>query len=541
MARRRSRGLSYLPPIPRRTPLIIYIFLAVALLVALYQVKQGMVKSVAGEVVDIYTGQPIAEANITLKNETQLAHTAGIATEFTTKSDSEGRFLFPQALEKYSLRVEATNYRPSSEESYNQTYTAQFRLKPFILKGLVRDNLGNPISHASVTMGNRTVSSGVEGDFQLLDPPESGNLIVKAAGFSRNTVSFEKTMRQDVELKPFRAKGVYLPATSAADKEFLPTILNLIDSTDLNTVVVDMKDESGLVFFDSKQSLAKTAPDNRGRIGDLPGFVKLLHSHEVYLIARLVVFIDPVLTDEKPEWALKSRSTGKLWSDAANYNWSNPYSQEVWEYNISLAKELAVVGFDEIQFDYVRFPALGNLADIEYGRTSDAATRTEAVSGFLKRARDVLTPYGTYTSINIFGLSTLQNDELGMGTKLETLADQVDYISPTLYPSSWSKGTFGFDQPATRPYDMILNTLLNAKPFIQGRSSLLRPWLQDFSIGGVTYGSKEVRDQIRAADMADSGAVGGWMLWNSQSRYTAQALGPKPIGEVRNNAAIPKP
>jgi hypothetical protein len=510
------------------------------LLFALFQIKQNMVKAVTGEVVDAYTGQPIAEAIVTLHNDQKLAHTAGIGTDFTAKSDGEGHFQFNQAIDKYSIKVEAPNYRPSAEESFNQVFKTEFRLKPFVLKGVVKDEQGNPVSRATVTIGDRTITAGAEGDFQFLDPPESGNLIVKATGYYRNTVPFDKTMRQDVELKPFRAKGIYLPAANASDKDFMPNLLNLIDTTELNTVVVDMKDESGQVFFNSKQPLAKVASAEKGRIADLPGFVKQLHDHKVYAIARLVIFLDPVLTDEKPEWALKSRSTGKLWADSASYNWSNPYNQEVWEYNLGLAKEVAEAGFDEVQFDYVRFPALGNLGDIEYGRASDANSRMDAVNSFLKRAGQLLNPYGVYTSVNIFGLTTLQTDDLEVGTKLETIADTVDYVSPTLYPSSWGKGTFGYDQPASKPYEVVHNALVNAQPFMQGKNGILRPWLQDFSREGVNYGSKEVRDQIRACEQADSGAPGGWLLWNPQSHYTAQALNPKPEGDTRNNATTPR-
>jgi hypothetical protein len=512
--------------------------LAAALVGAIFYVKQHMVAGVTGEIVDSYTGQPIANATITLTNDAKLAHTAGVANELQAKTDGEGRFQFAQATEKYTLQVEANNYRPSDTISYSQVYTAQIRLTPFILKGVVRDESGNPIVRASVTLDDRTVATGAEGDFQFVDVPEKGKLTVKATGYYRNIVSFDKTMRQDVELKPFRAKGVYVPAIQAASPDFLPNLLNLINTTELNTLVVDVKDESGKVAFDSKQALAKTLPDSKGRIGDLPGFVKQLHDRNIYAIARMVVFLDPVLTDEKPEWALRSKSTGKLWADTANYNWSNPYNQQVWEYNLALAKEVAEAGFDEIQFDYVRFPALGNLADIDYGQTSDANSRMGAVEDFLKRARSTLASYGTYISLNIFGLATLQTDDLGVGTKLETLADQVDYISPTLYPSSWGKGTFGYDQPAAKPFEMVRNALINAKPFLQGRNAMLRPWLQDFSIDQVNYGTKEVRDQIRAAEQSDTYTAGGWLLWNSNSRYTSGALNPKTDNQTRNNATL---
>jgi len=539
--RRRSRGLSYLPPGPGRTPSIIYILLAAALLGGIFYTKQNMVKSVAGEVIDAYTGQPIADAVVTIKNDPRLARTSGISGEISLKTDQEGHFSFPQATDKYSLKVEALNYRNSALQEFNQTYTAQFRLKPYILRGVVKDEMGSPIARAGVTIGERTVYTGPEGDYQFVDAPESGKLVVKATGFRRNTPAFDKTIRQDVELKTFRAKGIYL-STPNIEKDFIPNLVNLVDSTELNTIVMDMKDESGQVFFDSNTPLAKVAPDNKGRISDLPGLLKTFHEHNIYAIARMAVFLDPVLTDAKPEWALKSRSNNnKLWTDADNYNWSNPYTNEVWDYNLNLAKEMAQAGFDEIQFDYLRFPTSGNLNDIEYSRSSDANSRIGAVNGFLKRARAMLTPYGVFTSVNVFGLVALQTDDLGIGTRLEDLADQVDYISPTLYPSSWGKGTFGIEQPATKPFDVIRNALINARPLVQGRSAQLRPWLQDFSLDGINYGSKEVREQIRATEQPETNTTGGWLLWNSRSRYTVQALNPKSDTDIRNNATTSRP
>ncbi len=539
MGRRRRRGLSYLPDGPRRTPIIVYILIGSALLGAMFYVKSNMVKSVSGDVLDSYSGQPIPNAVVSIKNDPILAHTAGISSEMSVKTDPEGHYKFLQTTEKYNLKVEAINYRPSPVSDFSQVYSSQFRLIPYILRGVVKDENGNPLSRASVSLNENTIVTGPEGDFQFSDAPETGKLVVKATGFRRNIVTFQKTMRQDIELKSFTARGIYLPATNAADQNFLPNIMNLVDSTEINTVVVDMKDETGRIFFDSRQPLAKTAPDNKGRIPNLPEFLKNLHSHNIYAIARQVVFLDPVLTDAKPEWSLKSRATGKLWADTANYNWANPYNTEVWDYNLNLAKELAAAGFDEIQFDYVRFPSQGNLSDIDYGRTSDASRRVDAVNGFLKKARGLLTPLGVYTSVNVFGLAALQADDLGMGTKLDVMADEVDYITPTLYPSSWGKGSFNLDQPATRPFDVIRNSLISAKVLTQKRTGFLRPWLQDFSLDGINYGPVQVREEIKAAEN-DNLASGGWLLWNANARYTALALNPKPESEIRNNATSPK-
>jgi hypothetical protein len=356
------------------------------------------------------------------------------------------------------------------------------------------------------------------------DAPENGQLQVKAAGYRSANVNFNKTQVQDVNLEAQINKGIYLRAASVADQAFFPNVLNLISTTELNTVVIDLKDSNGLTFYDSKVPLARAS--TKGKITDLPAVVKTLKEKNIYSVARISVFQDASLTDVKPELAVKSKSTGKLWADPANFNWANPYLKEVWDYNIGLSKELAGYGFDEIQFAFVQFPSGGNLADIDYGRPSNLESRVTAISDFLKQANTELNKLGVFVSVEILGQSVLEGGDLGIGQDIAQVADLVDYVSPVLFPSYFGTNSFGHDKPATQPYDVINRGLTFARAKLKNKRAQLRPWLQDFSAEGVTYSGPEVRAEIQATEDYSKTANEnvGWLLWNTDAKYTASAL-----------------
>jgi hypothetical protein len=305
--------------------------------------------------------------------------------------------------------------------------------------------------------------------------------------------------------------------------------MNSLAPTDLTAVVVDIKDESGKVLFDSRlpTAAAAIAGDDK-RIPNLPNLMKTFQDKKLYTIARIVCFQDPVLTDLKPEWALKSRSTGKLWTDSGGYNWINPYLHDAWDYYLGLAEEAGRAGFDEVQFTGLNFPFLGKLDDIDYnlpeGRTSNATTRMDAITGFLKAARDRLAPLGVYTSVSVFGTSLIEGGDLGIGMNVSLLAPQVDYISPFIYPIEWQPGAFGIPKPTENPYELVRQSMLSAQALLKDRFSEVRPWLQDFSRNNVNFTDKEVRDEIRAVEEYQGKNGAGWILFNPNSKYNVAAF-----------------
>ncbi len=527
MARRRT-SLSYRPPRPKRTPLAVYIVLVLLCLGGWWYSKQGLVKTVSGTVFDAYSGQPLIGANVVLNNDKRLARTAGIPETARILTDNSGRFEFLQATESLSLLAQANNYR-NTEITLSGVYTSSLKLVPTLLRGQVKNETGAGVPRALVTLGTRTVESSLDGSFSFADAPETGTLSVKAPGFRRNSVPFEKTIQVDIPVQSFKVKAVYLAPADIAGPTTFANAMNGLSQTDITGVIVDIKDESGKVLFDSRMPTAAAAiAGNDKKIPNLASLMKTFQDKKLYTIARIVCFQDPVLTDLKPEWALKSRSTGKLWADRGGYNWINPYLRESWDYYLGLAEEAARAGFDEIQFAGLHFPILGKLDDIEYrlpeGRIPNAETRMAAINSFLKMARDRLGPLGVYTSVVVLGTSLIEGGDLGIGMDVALLATQADYITPILYPIEWGAGAFGIPNPATTPYELVRQAMLSARAVFKERLSQVRPQLQDFTRNNVPYGEKEVRDEIRSVEEWQGKDGAGWILYNPNSKYTTAAL-----------------
>lgn len=328
----------------------------------------------------------------------------------------------------------------------------------------------------------------------------------------------------EAQLLPPRVevRGIYLTAHSASRPELFEPLLRLVEQTELNAMVVDIKTDYGTLAHQSANQTAREAGAVRPFFADLPAFTQRLKESGVYSIARLVVFKDGVVPRHRPEMAIAD-ARGGIWQDYGQMTWLNPYSPAAWEYVVDVAKEAALAGFDEIQFDYVRFPTDGNLDRVRYPG-KDGRSREQVIAGFLAYARKELRPYGVWTSADVFGLATSVPDDMGIGHHLETVSAAVDYLSPMVYPSHYIPGNLGLADPDSMPYETVYRSLLDVKrrwaeAGLADRVTM-RPWLQDFTWGH-SYGVAEVRAQIDATYAA---GYSEWLLWNSANRYTVGAL-----------------
>ena len=330
---------------------------------------------------------------------------------------------------------------------------------------------------------------------------------------------------------PYEVKGVYLTAWNAGNPDFLQSILDLIDRTELNAVVVDVKDDSGRVTITTDEATAQAAGAVRPFIPDPRAFTRDLHSRGIYAIARIVAFKDPIVAPVHPDWAVQ-QAGGGIWRDWNGVAWLNPYNREAWDYVVRVARAAAEAGFDEIQFDYVRFPTDGDLNATRYPG-ADGRPYEQVVAEFLAYARQQLAPLGVLVSADVFGLVTSVQDDMGIGQRLEESAAAVDYLSPMLYPSHYEKGNLGLPNPNAMPYETVYRSLVDARERIGaaglGSRTAVRPWLQDFSLGH-PYGPAEVRAQIQAT--YDAGYT-SWLLWNAANVYTEGALHPGDTAPAR--------
>ena len=541
MARRRRRSLGYQPTILKRTPTFVYIVLALLCVGGLFYSKQNLVKPISGRVVDAYSGMPLPGVDVILNNDKPLAHTAGISDTFKSSTDNAGQFTFPQATDKYTLSAQFINYTAVNLQQ-SGVYSSELKLTPTLLQGQVKDQTGRSLSQALVTLTPKTgqpatTTTDTGGMFSFKNAPDSGTVSAHAPGYQASAVSFSRSVQVSLTLQSFKVEAAYVAPADIAGPSTFQTVMGALYPTDLTAVVVDIKDESGKVLYDSKvpEAASAIAGDDK-RIPDMAAMLKTFKDHKLYTIARIVCFQDPVLTDLKPDWTLKSLSTGKPWADTAGYNWINPYNQDAWNYYLGLAQEAAAAGFDEVDFDGLHFPVLGDLKDINYGQTSDETSRKTAINNFLIEARKRLAPLGVYTSVTVLGSALVESGDLGIGMDVSAMAPNVDYISPRIYPDEWGAGAFGIDQPVAKPYDLVQQSLLSARSRLGDRLKQVRPWLEDFNppppTGNppppvVTYGESQIRDEIRAVDEIQTTDAAGWILYNPNSHYNTAAFTPK--------------
>lgn len=315
-------------------------------------------------------------------------------------------------------------------------------------------------------------------------------------------------------------KGVYVTSWMAGNPKYLKELFDFIDRTDVNSLVIDVKDDTGAVSYPSAVELVK-AIGSDCRKYDPVQLLASLKERYIYPIARIVVFKDPYLARKRTDLAVKSR-LGGLWRDNHGLYWVDPYNKDVWEYNIGIAKEAAGLGFREIQFDYVRFTSDGEIRNCIYPY-ADSRKKAEVIRDFLKFAYQELKPLGVRVSADIFGLACSADDDLGIGQKIEKVAEGVDIICPMVYPSHYYLGSYNIPDPDRQPYRTVLQSLSDARKKLASLASsgtlnhevTIRPWLQDFSLRN-HYGREQLLAQIKAVE--DCG-LKEWIFWNPSNRY----------------------
>jgi hypothetical protein len=321
---------------------------------------------------------------------------------------------------------------------------------------------------------------------------------------------------------PDSVKAIYMSNWVAGNEKLRTNLVNLIDKTELNSVVIDIKDYTGKIGFLVSNPKLEKFGSSENRIPDVKEFIGRLHEKGIYVIGRISSFQDSSLVKTHPEYAVKNKA-GAVWKDYKGVAWLDVGAKPVWDYLAMIGDEAYSVGFDELNFDYIRFPSDGNMEDIAYpfsqGKVKATALREffSFVSGYFHN-KDIT------ISADLFGMTTSNYDDLGIGQVLEDALKYFDYVSPMVYPSHYPTNFNGWKKPAEKPYEVILYAMSKAvvRANIASTSPYkLRPWLQDFSIGGTNYSSDMVRAQIKAT--YDVG-LNSWMLWNASNVYTASAL-----------------
>lgn len=332
----------------------------------------------------------------------------------------------------------------------------------------------------------------------------------------------------------FEAKGIYATSTTAGFERIFERA-RALKAVGGNTVVFDVKD--GPIAYESKDPMVREYSQWDHTIKDLPKLVERLHDMGIHVVARQVLFNDPVLAKKHPELAIRSKSTGKPWLEHGKLRWVDPSQPRVQEYNIRLAKELATSGVDEIQFDYVRFPAQGNTKDCKFAFDEARMDKHDVITGFLRRAREELKPYKVLISIDVYGVMAWQKDvDLRVtGQKLEEMARYVDVISPMVYPSHFYGPFDGFARPANEPYYFVSQGVERVRRMLGPNGPVIRPWLQAFPYLVSNYNPSYVTKQLQAA--RDAKAI-GWLLWNASNKYDIAFAGVAQWNRIEKSTPI---
>lgn len=416
-----------------------------------------------------------------------------------------------------AISVSATGYHPASltiEEP--PELPIPVRLTPVVLEGRIVTTAGDPLPHAVVRLGDLSMTTGSGGTFRL-EPAIPGTVTVNRPAWMSTEVDWDGTEEPlEIALHPRVVRAthavMWLPGRDSWEE-----FLDLATRTEINAMVLDIKDESGLIAHRSKVPLALEVGAVSGNysLGDA---IAEIHERGLYAIGRVVSFEDPVVAIERPDLAIRKGSKPYRQGSQA---FLDPTDSEARRYNIDIAVEACKAGLDEIQFDYVRFPTgMSDTMSLDvagvYVGSDGQQARLDAISAFLGEAREELHPLGCAVSADIFAIVLSTENDQGIGQRPEEIGDQVDALSPMIYPDHYSDGWIGYDKPADHPFEVVDNALASGVPRL-APTTIMRPWIADFN-----YGAASVRAEIDAAEGYDL----GWMLWNAGSRHTEGALLP---------------
>ena len=364
----------------------------------------------------------------------------------------------------------------------------------------------------------------------------SGIKVIENVGPDKNrTVSLRIVDENNPALpgrEAVKVRGIYISGPMAGSTELFQNILDSAAGTEINTVVIDFKDDQGRITCPVDSPVASEIGACRPYVQDMKELIASLKERGLYVIARVVAFRDPWLAEKKPEWSLHL-ADGSLYRDRQGMAWVDPYRKEVWDYLVEVGTEAKEAGFDEVQFDYIRFSTEGTMRDVVFDEAvTGGRSKTDVITEFVKYAYENLASQGLFVSADVFGTIIGSDiDAQAVGQVYTEMAKHLDYICPMIYPSHYGPGNFGLEHPDTMPYETVLEALKKSQMVMDqaaeadghvSSQAIVRPWLQDFTASDlgegnyIPYGYNEVQRQIQA--VKDAG-YDEWMLWSAANRY----------------------
>jgi hypothetical protein len=486
-----------------------------------------------GVVKDTYSGQGLA--GVTVK-----------AGDATTTTGQDGSYELKNVREDVQVSFSIAGY-DEIQQSLPQATSLDVSLRPNVISGAVVDSKdGKPLARATVIASPTITGTAVaatrtdaQGKYKLENVPEGAYIRALLPGYRRGETQVkEGGLSPEIKLEKFEAKALYIKANVAANgMDTVNEYYDIIDKTELNAAVIDVKSDNladvGFIYYQSQvpQVLEAETSADYMPIREMLAEAK---KRNIYTIARIHIFAhDNALLEKHPDWYVQK--DGKPWFADFGIAWLDTYDERVWDYNIALAVEAAQLGFDEIQFDYIRFPSDGNLEGAKFKGPRDWRNNPDemynTVGRFMERAHKAINDAGAYFSVDVFGYVAWK-PQANIGQNLQVMGKHADYVYPMVYPSHFVFGELGFENPGAHPFEIVDFSMQKVKDQLVGEASRakVRPWLQDFTLIWVPdqyivrYGAKEVRAQIDAAEKNRANGVDGWALWDSDNDYTIEAL-----------------
>jgi hypothetical protein len=444
-----------------------------------------------------------------------------------TTTDAEGRYVFDSVPQDASVRFSSADHG-TLEEPVAQRIEINRTMRPSFVSGLVTDAAGAPIAGARVAAANGSAETftGANGTFRLTGGTDVAEVLISAPGYAEQTSTVDASRDIATQLDVEMIKAVYANLGVLSDPARWNRLIEIADTTEVNAIVIDVKQDT--IYYDTQVPFYRDIDGMITPIFDPQDLLAELEAHGIYSIARMVVFKDPVVAAGRPDLAVRDEVSGGLWLDMNETPWVNAFNEELWEANADLGVELAQLGFDEVQYDYIRFPSDGDLRTADFGHDYSEENRRAAITGAVALGGERIRAAGAVFAIDLFPIIALLGDDQGIGQTLQDLTPFADYVSLMIYPSHYEEGNIPVDgHPNDFPAETVTYTLEQSQQWVPGTMKKMRPWLQDFTYplqGYSEYGPAEVRAQI---DAAEAMGVSGWLLWNAAGEFEVSALDPE--------------
>ena len=471
-----------------------------------------------GKLTDSGTSAGIAGANVTV--------VAPNGSELQATTNADGAFSLDGVPEGAVLRLSSEDYG-TSEVPIEQKTTINMAMAPTFVTGSVLDVTGQPVPDARISATNGTAQTvtGTDGSFRLVGGTDVQEVAVAAAGFTTQTLPVDSSRQVSAQLQTEMVKSLYANLGVLGEPDRWNALLDMADRTEINAIVIDVKQDN--IYYDTQVPFFQSIPGMVTPVLDMQSILNDMHERNLYAIARMVVFKDPLVAEARPDLSVKTEGTNEPWLDMNGTPWVNAFYPELWEANADLAEELIKMGFDEVQYDYIRFPSDGDLKTSDFGNEYTEALRREAITSAVALGAQRVHEAGGVFSIDLFPIIALMGDDQGIGQTLQDLTPLVDYVSLMIYPSHYERGNIPVDgHPNDFPAETVTYTLQRSQEVVPGTIKKMRPWLQDFDYpleGYTPYGPDRVRAQI---DAAEAMGVSGWILWNAAGQFQEEALKP---------------